>query len=267
MLIAGCGGGDATGSDAVRGVKAHDLADSPRPRSELPFSGSHPVTLRRLTVGRDGVYGVLAMPTDLRRRTPAVVTFGGSDGGNGTVPLARAFASEGFPALAIAYFKAPGLPRQLDRIPLEYFARAVRTLARRPDVDPARVALAGASRGGEAALLVASTYPKLVHGAIALVPDYQTNSGWTLHGRPVPYDRVIPVERIRGPVLTASGGRDQVWSSSVYTDQIELRLRDSDFRYAHTRLNFPNAGHRLLGTAPTLFPHMLAFMRALLRRA
>ena len=195
---------------------------------------------------------------------PAVVAFGGSNGGLLAMPrFAHGFAAEGYPALALAYFKEPGLPEALDGIPLEYFARAVRWVARQPGVDPGKVVLLGISRGGEGALLIASTYPKLVHGVIALVPDYQTNLGWSLHGHDVAYDRPIRVERIRGPVLTASGGRDKVWSSSVYTEQIEQRLDSHDFAYPHERLDFPEAGHFLGGTAPVIWPRILRLMRRL----
>ena len=79
-------------------------------------------------------------------------------------------------------------------IPLEYFARALRRLRARPDVDLRRVAVIGVSRGGEAALLIGATYPRLVHGVVALVPSNVVNptldghsAAWTVHGRPVPH--------------------------------------------------------------------------------
>jgi dienelactone hydrolase len=260
--LAGCGGG---GSDAASkpldGVKAHRLADAPRPGDRRK---AHPVSVQRLAVARDGLYGRWYRPTDVRRDMPAVVAIGGSNGGLIVTPrFARAFASAGYPALALAYFKEPGLPRTLDRIPLEYFERAVRWVARQPGVDARRVVMFGMSRGGEGALLIAASYPRLVHGAIAFVPDFQTNLGWSRHGHEVQPDEPIAVERINGPILTASGGRDQVWSSSVYTEQIELRLNDAGFRFPHERLDFPKAGHGLGGTAPAIWPRVLRLMRRL----
>ena len=58
---------------------------------------------------------------------PAVVVLGGSNGGF-FEPVAQAFAREGYVALALAYFDAPGLPKNLEDIPLEYFLNAIRCL-------------------------------------------------------------------------------------------------------------------------------------------
>jgi dienelactone hydrolase len=206
---------------------------------------------KRLTVAKDGLYGFYFAPRS-RTARPAVVALGGSGGGI-PVDLAAMLASRGYPALALAYYAAPGLPPELSHIPLEYFARGFRWFARQPGVDARHLVIEGASRGGEAALLIGATFPRLVHGAIGLVPGYEVGASlgrdggaaWTFKGKDVPFSRVIPVERISGPVLTASSGGDAVWSSSVNTEQIELRLRDHHFRFAHERVDFPAAGHDL----------------------
>jgi dienelactone hydrolase len=280
---AGSGSGDH--GDATRGVKAHRLADEPARNGgraggyaarddgdghagvragRVGKFGPHPVAIRDLRVRRDGLYGEWYRPKDQHGRMPAVVAFGGSKGGLLAMPrFAHGFASEGYPALALAYFKEPGLPKELANIPLEYFARAIKWVQRQPGVDPDKVVLLGISRGGEGALLIGSVYPQLVHGVIALVPNHEVNPGWSRHGgRVTPY-QFIKVERIRGPILTASGGRDEVWSSSVFTEQIEQRLNQHHFRYPHERLNFPKAGHALAGTAPVIWPRILRLMRRL----
>jgi dienelactone hydrolase len=225
-------------------------------------SDRHQGNVRELRVARDGLYGDWFTPAHSKRRGPAVVVIGGSNGGLRATPrFARSFAAAGYPALALAYFKEPGLPKTLEDIPLEYFADAIRWVAKQPGVDRNKIVLEGMSRGGEGVLLIASTFPNLVHGVVALVPDYQTNYGWSLADKRVKSDELIRVERIRGPILTASGGKDQVWSSSVYTEQIEQRLDDKHFRFAHERLNFPAAGHALRGTASKIWPRTLALMR------
>lgn len=94
---------------------------------------------------------------------------GGSEGGLPCDSEPSLLASHGFPTLALAYFGVPGLPSHLRLIPLEYFRRAFEWLGRQPGVDPAKLVVLGISRGGEAALLLGSTYPDLVHGVAEYV--------------------------------------------------------------------------------------------------
>jgi len=108
---------------------------------------------RDLRPATDGLYGTLYLPADTSTPRPALVVFGGSEGGlSGVVIEAAALlAARGYPALALAYFHEPGLPATLTDVPLEYFARAVRLLRSQPGVDPDHVLVQGASRGGEGA--------------------------------------------------------------------------------------------------------------------
>jgi dienelactone hydrolase len=216
------------------------------------------VKVRKLTLRRDGIVGVLFVPASPTRR-PAAVVFGGSEGGDAMVDVAGLLAAHGYPALSLAYFGEPGLPSQLVRIPLEYFARAVRLLRHVSGVDPAHIVVMGDSRGGEAALLLAATFPRLIHGAIGLVPSdsvYPAPAAnlraWTLHGAAVPLEQ-IPVERITGPVLTVGAGDDRIWSSAESVDRIEHRLARHHFRFRHEGLVYRWAGH-LVGTALPYLP-------------
>jgi dienelactone hydrolase len=215
------------------------------------------VRARLLTVGREGLVGVFIAPTAARRRG-AVLVVGGSEGGVSGVDMAALLASHGHPALALGYFGAPGLPRQLRRIPLEYFERGLRWLARQPSVDPGHVTMLGVSRGGEPALLSGIHFPKLVHAVIALVPEPEVAlaldgraPAWTYRGRPL-LQRPIAVERVRGPILMASAGEDAMAPSSFATRGYEARLAEHHFGFFHERLDYPRAGHDIGSAIPYL---------------
>ena len=210
----------------------------------------HPV--RRVKVTADGLVGTF-YTAGLSGRHSAVLMIGGSEGGQPGPLVPGVIAGNGHPVLSLAYFKAPGVPQTLKLIPLEYFAKALRWLARQPGVDPQHLVVDGASRGGEGALLIGATYPNLVHGVIAGVPSNVVlcsypgcaTSAWSLNGKPVAFtsvidnprptdnlDAVIHVERIDGPVLLNCGGLDNVWTSCNYARAVMSRLARS--RYPHS---------------------------------
>jgi len=120
------------------------------------------VAERELTPATTGFVGHYWADYRGGQRRPGILLIGGSDGGfpeGGSL-----LASHGYPALELAYFKAPGLPQELAGIPLEYFETALRWLAAQPGVDPSKVIVYGYSRGSEAAQLLAVRNPGLVHG-------------------------------------------------------------------------------------------------------
>jgi dienelactone hydrolase len=214
------------------------------------------------SLATDGFVGVYDTPPVSSTRRPAVLVLGGSDGGNGGTFLARLLASHGYPALSIAYFKAPGLPSELRNIPLEYFEGAIRWLAARPGVDPDKVMILGASRGGEAALLIGSTYPTLVHGVIAYVPSANVSGSccrsfaypaWTLHGKPIPFglNSPIAVEKIAGPILAIGATLDGVWPSYIAVPTIVLRAKEHG-KNDVTGVVYRGAGHAIGVGVPNL---------------
>ncbi|MEV0796618.1 acyl-CoA thioesterase/bile acid-CoA:amino acid N-acyltransferase family protein [Kribbella sp. NPDC050281] len=217
------------------------------------------VTTKTLTLAADKVSGVYVAPPRDAPNRPAVLVFGGSEGGLGVKPVAALLASHGYPVLAIAYFHAPGLPQDLRDIPLEYFATAARWLARQPGVDPAHLIALSASRGTEAALLLSDHFPDLVHGAVLYAPtDVVVGSfpeiggaAWTLGGRELQYDARIPVDHVSGPVLAIAGSDDQLWPSMTAAPRIALELDDAHNRFPHRALIYPQAGHAVSG-APYL---------------
>ena len=144
-------------------------------------------------VNDGGIRGLFYCPTTPKKKT-GIIVMGGSGGGVDRY-WARSVASNGYAVLNLAYFAFPGLPDNLVNIPLEYFKTAIDWLKARTGTK--KVGLQGASRGGEAVLLIASTYPDDIACTVAYVPMHVVISGlvpgsptivpsWTLGGEALP---------------------------------------------------------------------------------
>jgi dienelactone hydrolase len=229
------------------------------------------VAVRSESIAATGFYGQFWTPPAGGPRRPAVLEFGGSEGGLHGQLIGAALASAGYPTLDIAYFGAPGLPPTLKEIPLEYFVRALRWLAGQPHVRRDAIYVLGGSRGSEAALLLGAHYPALVHGVIASSPSdlsfgsypSRGSAAWTFHGRAVPHSTAgvdlgpvndpaaeIPVQRIRGPVFLDCGTADEIWSSCAYALRIDSRLNAARFPYPHVLYRYQGAGHHVNTLVP-----------------
>ena len=211
-----------------------------------------------------GFYGVFWQPPAGQDNHVGIVEFGGSGGGL-DIPVGAMLAARGYPTLDLAYFGEPGLPQAANDLSLEYFAKALRWLGRQPGVDPRRLWVMGWSMGSEAALLLGVDYPSLVHGVVGLAPndvaDCSMDEGspvWTFGGQAVPCTNqfnkthptdnpaaVIPVAKIRGPVLLECGERDNAWSSCAHSKAMMAELAAAHDTYPHELLDYPNAGHGL----------------------
>lgn len=212
-----------------------------------------------------GFYGEWVRPKRAHRHT-AILLFGGSEGGLAQQSVATTLAAHGYPVLHLAYFGEPGLPRALLRIPLEYFEHALEWLRRQPAADPKRIVTLGWSRGGEASLIVASTFPKLVDAAVGYVPSASIvrspvrlfAPAWTYRGRPFHGDTYIDVprtygwirvERVSGPVFVVGGGDDRLWASGSSVAALKMRML-AHHRRDITALIYPSAGHAIAAVVP-----------------
>ncbi len=230
-------------------------------------------------VGFDGeFYPPVGSPKKL-----GVLVLGGSDGGIPS-RRAKFIAEKGFPVLALAYFKTSRTPEYLDMIPLEYFDEPIEWLKKSKVTQGGRIVVVGESKGAELALLLAARKPE-ISGVVALVPsavvfqgmpkDYwPPRSSWSHRGEPIPFvpydlknlpDRndilsiyrnslkqqeavkraLIPVSRIRGPILLFSAADDRMWPSVEMSDSIMNTLRDQQFSYAYEHVTYENAGHTM----------------------
>ncbi|UGS89605.1 CMD domain protein [Ralstonia wenshanensis] len=150
----------------------------------------------------EGLVGTLYLPDPYAHPgpRPAVLILNGSGGGTNE-PRAALYASHGYAAFALAYFKAPGLSDYISNTPLEYFERALAWLRKRVAPLHDFVAVSGQSRGGELALLLGATFPEAVSAVIGYVPGAVVHSGqnaadpavgregptWLYRGQPLPH--------------------------------------------------------------------------------
>ncbi|WP_211257450.1 acyl-CoA thioester hydrolase/BAAT C-terminal domain-containing protein [Muricoccus aerilatus] len=145
--------------------------------------------------------------------------------------------------------------------------------------------LLGATFPERVSAVVAYVPGAVVHGAMSAADPAQggrDGHAWTLEGRPVPHvwenNRMaswspyddgepprrhahgvrtaledaeavararIPVERIRGPVLTISGTDDGSWPSTRYAEMVEEALTAANHPWPHAHLAFEGAGHAI----------------------
>lgn len=173
-------------------------------------------------VGDGTTRGLLALPAG-DGPFPAVLTFGGSEGGTGSGELnAMYLASLGVAAFGVGYFGASGLPAQLEEVPLEILEGDLAFLAADPRVDAERIAVMGGSRGGELALLLGERFP-IVRGVIATVPSglvWGAASGadapaWTDDGAPLPY---VPWSGALGEVVSDENGEHYSFRNMFLAD-------------------------------------------------
>jgi acetyl esterase/lipase len=147
----------------------------------------------RSEVRDDGLVATLFHHEDGAR--PGVILLGGSGGGL-SIEHPALLASRGYAVMSLGYFAMPGLPRDLMAIPLEYFGKAIAWMRKHPGVAGDQLAVIGASRGGELALLLGATFPQ-IKAVVAYVPsgivwpgigpaDAPVRSAWTLKGEQVP---------------------------------------------------------------------------------
>lgn len=265
-------------------------------QAETPASAS----LRFEDVRQDGLFAHLYLPAG-SGPFPIILAVGGSEGGFITGDaFGRMFPQEGVAVLGIAYFGVPGLPPAIDRIPLEYFIRAIDYIERHPALDANRIAIVGGSKGAELALLLASLDAR-IHAVCAIVPSHvvwqsarlanRPSPSWTFRGSPMPFvpykgslmpdskriadlfelslrneravaAATIKVENINGPILLISASEDEIWPSKVMAEAIVVRLAHHDFAHAHRHLTYRTGHGFSRDLAPEVNREIVQFVRA-----
>ncbi|MDO5680966.1 MAG: acyl-CoA thioester hydrolase/BAAT C-terminal domain-containing protein [Pelistega sp.] len=205
--------------------------------------------VQRIEVREEGLVGTLFLPEG-EGPWPAVMILNGSGGGINE-PRAALYASHGYMAFALAYFKAPGLSDYISNTPLEYFKQGLDWLRREHKPYKNFVALNGQSRGGELVLLLASLFPKDVSAVVAYVPGAVVHSGqnaadpavgregpaWLLNGEPLthvwqdnktatwaPFDEGPAPHRHEKAILTALQDQDAVARARIQVEKIQAPI-------------------------------------------
>lgn len=160
----------------------------------------------RRVVREQGLFGTLFTPPG-EGPHPGLLVLGGSVGGLSEVQ-AQMFASHGYAALALAYFRYETLPAELLSIPLEYFDIALKWMRSQNRIRGDQIGVYGVSKGGELALLLGATFPH-IKAVVGVVPSgvvwkglssvetggfgvgngakAGSQSSWSLHGQDLPF--------------------------------------------------------------------------------
>jgi dienelactone hydrolase len=174
-----------------------------------------------LSIADDGFTGYAYWPESDPGNAAIVLT--GSDGGlENAKYIAELFARRGIAALAVAYFRYPGLTGTLELIPLEYAERAAEWI--KSNTGASKVSLYGVSKGAEYALSVAARSSSF-ESVVAVVPNYCVTEGlgeqlfgkgvssWTYQGNPLPY---LPLSRDMDAFNATSEAEQQMSIKTLY---------------------------------------------------
>lgn len=66
-------------------------------------------------------------------------------------------------------------------------------------------------------------------------------------------ETIIPVERIKAPILLLSSKQDSVWPSYESAQIIEKKLNETGFAYPHKHIAFEHMSHAALTTMPRIY--------------
>ena len=264
----------------VTAQSARGTAETSATRARMP---AH---VERFRLEAPGVVGVIFHP-ESGGPHPGVLLLGGSEGGLHEIDAAL-LAGHGFAVMALAYFGIAGVPQSLVELPLESFGAAIDLMLAQPEVRGDRVGVLGGSRGGEAALLVGATFPRvgavvstvgsgLVTAGIPRLPHLldilrSDLPSWTWRGRPLPFLRYAldpdlldavasgaPVELARAfrPELAS---RHDVAAAAIEAERVRgpvlLLSADDDRSWPSAHLSEIAAQRLMRGPHPFPFQHI-----------
>ena len=169
-----------------------------------------------ITVAQEGFCGFYHVPDKEYDHKKAVIVVGGSEG-NENIPknVGAMFAGCGIAALGVCYWNVDGLPKELVRVPVDPFEKAILWLKSK---GHEAIIMYGISKGAELALLCASLMPDIC-GVAALSPMHCIWGG--MHG-------------------------NQSMASKTFSSVSEFTYRGKDFPCMTARLKYGPAIRRLI---------------------
>ncbi|XP_070781840.1 acyl-coenzyme A thioesterase 1 [Enoplosus armatus] len=229
--------------------------------------------MKRIPVQEGRIRGVLFVPPG-KGPFPGIVdlyTFGGRL----TEPRSSLLANKGYAVLALAYYGYQDLPKNPEKLDLEYFEEAVTYLRRHPEVKGPGIGIISISHSGGLALsmssflsgisatvcinaCIANTVIPLHYKDIVIppLPPVIKNVKFTDSGlvdiRDVLPDpsleknraSLFPVERASCQFLFAVSEDDHNWNSALYAKQAAATLRNHG-KESFKVVTYPKAGHFL----------------------
>ena len=207
-------------------------------------------------------------------KAPALIIVSGSEGRiEKAQNIAQLLSSRGYICLAVAYFGLEGLPKHLERIPLECLMEAKDYLRQHPQVDSEKIGLYGRSKGAELVLaeesifndvqcLVLNSPSDVVYEGIKGKWNSHTSS-WTHLQKELPYQKFrlrdylfskllkksfpkdcsarIDIGQMYSPILLLGSTVDEIWDASSAIDDIVSHYKGHQITFK----KYHETGHML----------------------
>ncbi|UZT81289.1 acyl-CoA thioester hydrolase/BAAT C-terminal domain-containing protein [Caproicibacterium sp. BJN0003] len=225
-------------------------------------------------------------PVSKEKNKVVIVMSGSEGGLNHTEKLAHFLQDHNIPALALGLFKTKNSQRNLDRIPLERIYDAIIWLQRNNYKNiavegvskGAEYALAAAIAYPELSCVIVKT-PSWFYSEGIISNRPSGTSCWSYLGKELPFtpykkrkfgmgktlwktkefnllevntgkavvpESIIPVEKIKAPILMFSTSVDTIWPSKESCEKLEDRLNKKNFSYPHRHVCFDHMSHMMM---------------------
>jgi len=233
-------------------------------------------SVTRIGVSQGNVQGCLFLPpqkpASQTKLTKAVITVDGLVDARGRVYEGNAalLASKGFVTFALGFFGCKGQPKMYNHIDLEKVEESVDFLRGLSQVEDKRIGLLGRSRGGDICMALAAFLGDKIGGTVVINNPFASMPGDTVYRNqrikgtdfvrpPLTSDfrmvggeeafgrdekRQVPVELVRGPVLSIQGAEDSFAKFFNYQSVAEARAKRAG-KLDFEAVVYPGLGHLL----------------------